>query len=247
MRMSIFSLAAVAALAVLADGGATAAAQHETAGVRRPAPPPALPPACQFVRTIDNPWFPLRPGTVLTYQGEDEGTPARDVLRVTHRTKRIQGIRATVIDDRVYENGRLAERTRDYYAQDRKGNVWYLGEDTATLKPNGQIESREGTFRAGRDGAQGGIFMPARPRSGDGGWQEYYVGHAQDRYTILNTHTKVRTPALSSRHAMLIRETTPLEPGVVDHKLYVRGIGTVREQTVKGGNKRFELVSVRHR
>jgi hypothetical protein len=65
------------------------------------------------VRTIDNPWFPLRPGTVLTYQGEDEGTPARDVLRVTHRTKRIQGIRATVVDDRVYENGRLAERTRD--------------------------------------------------------------------------------------------------------------------------------------
>jgi hypothetical protein len=45
---------------------------------------------------------------------------------------------------------------------------------------------------------------------------------------------------------MLIRETTPLEPGVVDHKVYVRGIGTVREETVKGGRERFELVSIRH-
>jgi hypothetical protein len=211
----------------------------------QPAPPP-LPPARDFVRTIDNAWFPLAPGTVLTYKGEDGGTPARDVLRVTHRIKRIQGIRATVVDDRVYENGHLAERTRDYYAQDRDGDVWYLGEDTATLKPNGKVESREGSFRAGRDGAQAGIFMPRHPSPGAGGWQEYYIGHAQDRYKVLNLHTRVRTPAVSSRHAMLVQETTPVEPGVVDHKVYVRGIGTVRERTVKGGNERFELVSARH-
>jgi hypothetical protein len=247
MRKSILMLV----IAIVAAGGGTAAARHQTASstarAAQPAPPPALPPAHDFVRTIDNPWFPLKPGTVLTYRGHDEGTPARDVLRVTHRTKRIQGIRATVILDRVYKHGHLAERTHDYYAQDRDGNVWYLGEDTATLKPNGQIESREGTFRAGRDGAQGGIFMPAHPKPGDGGWQEYYVGHAQDRYKILDRHTKVRTPAVSSHRAMLIRETTPLEPGVVDHKIYVRGIGTVLEETVKGGHERFQLVSVRHR
>jgi hypothetical protein len=183
---------------------------------------------------------------VLTYQGEDGGTPARDVLRVTHRTKRIHGIRATVVDDRVYHKGYLAERTRDYYAQDRDGNVWYLGEDTATVKPNGKVRSREGSWRAGRGGAQAGIFMPPHPTPGAGGWQEYYVGHAQDRYKVLNLHTKVRTPAVSSRHAMLVQETTPVEPGVVDHKVYVRGIGTVRERTVKGGNERFELVSARH-
>ena len=89
--------------------------------------------------------------------------------------------------------------------------------------------------------------MPAHPRVGQGGWQEYYRGHAQDRYRIVSKRKAVRTPAASSRHAMLVRETTPLEPGVVDHKLYVRGIGTVREQTVKGGNERYELVSVRRR
>ena len=245
MRKTVSLLAAAA----LAAGCGTAAAQPATtdfaARAHQP-PPPPLPPG-DFVRTIDNPWFPLKPGTVLTYKGHDEGIPARDVLRVTHRTKRIQGIRTTVILDRVYKNGHLAERTHDYYAQDRNGNVWYLGEDTVTLKRNGQVESREGSFRAGRDGARGGIFMPAHPKRGDGGWQEYYVGHAQDRFKIRNLHTKVHTPAVSSRHAMLIQETTPLEPGVLDHKIYVRGIGTVRERTVKGGRERFELVSIRHR
>ncbi len=246
MRKTIHLIAA-AAVAVLAAGSATAPARPEAARAQRLAPPPPLPRARDFGRVVDNPWFPLKPGTVLTYEGQDEGTPARDVLRVTHRTKRIQGIRATVILDRVYKHGRLAERTHDFYAPDRRGNVWYLGEDTATLKPNGQVQSREGTFRAGRDGAQGGIFMPAHPRPGDRGWQEFSVGHAQDRFKILNLHTTVRTPAVGSRRAMLVQETTPLEPGVVDHKIYVRGIGTVREKTVRGGNESFELVSVCHR
>jgi hypothetical protein len=232
---------ALAATTALATALAAAAATHHAAL------PPKLPPASDFVRMIDNPWFPLKPGTVLTYKGEDEGTPASDVLRVTHRTKRIAGIRATVIDDRVYENGRLTERTHDWYAQDKAGNVWYLGEDTATLKRNGRVESTEGTWRAGRHGARAGIFMPAHPRAGDGGWQEYYKGHAQDRYRVLNLRTRVHTSAASSRHAMLIRETTPLEPGVVDHKVYVRGIGTVVEQTVTGGDERYRLVSVRRR
>jgi hypothetical protein len=210
-----------------------------------PAPPPPLPPGNQFVRTVDNPWFPLKPGTVLVYKGEDEGTPARDVFKVTHATKLIEGVRATVVFDRVFEKGRLVERTHDYYAQDRTGNVWYLGEDTATLKPNGKVDSRDGTFRAGRNGARAGIFMPAHPRVGDGGWQEYYAGHAQDRYVVRSLHVKVRTPAARSTHAILTQETTPIEPGVLDHKIYVRGIGTVREQTVKGGNERYQLVSFR--
>jgi hypothetical protein len=232
-------LAAIS-IAAAHDGGAGAAAHARRSG------PPPLPPAREFVRQIDNSWFPLKPGTVLTSKGEDEGTPATDVFTVTRRTKRTRGIRTTVIFDRVLEQGRVVERTYDYYAQDRRGNVWYLGEDTATLKPNGTIQSREGTFRAGRDGARAGIIMPAHPHPGQTGWQEYYVGHAQDRFRILNLHTSVRTPAASSRRGMLVQETSPIEPDVVDHKIYMRGIGTVREVTVKGGNEHYRLVSVRH-
>lgn len=197
--------------------------------------PPPLPPASAFVRTVDNPWFPLTPGTVLTYRGEDEGTPAKDVFHVTHDTRTIGGIRATVVHDRVYEHGRVTERTTDWYAQDKAGNVWYLGEDTATLKPDGSVESRDGTWLTGVRGARAGIFMPAEPRVGGGGWQEYYKGHAQDRFRILRVGART----------MLTRETTPLEPGVVDHKTYRRGVGTVAEQTVRGGNERYRLVSVR--
>jgi hypothetical protein len=87
--------------------------------------------------------------------------------------------------------------------------------------------------------------MPAHPRGGVGGWQEYYVGHAQDRYVVRSLNVHVRTPAARSNRAMRTQETTPLEPGVVDRKVYVRGIGTVREQTVKGGNERYRLVAVR--
>src|SRR3954462_3195320 len=116
----------LAAAVFLVAGGSAVARYEAPTHARRLAPPPPLPPASHFVRVIDNPWFPLKPGTVLTYKGEDDGTRARDVLRVTHQTRRIQGIRATVILDRVFEKGRVVERTHDYYAQDRTGNVWYL-------------------------------------------------------------------------------------------------------------------------
>jgi hypothetical protein len=156
----------------------------------------------------------------------------------------IQGIRATVIDDRVYLRGRLAERTKDWYAQDKTGNVWYLGEDTATLDARGNVKSTEGTWQAGVDGARAGIFMPAHPRVGQAGLQEYYKGHAEDQFKILSLTAHVRTPAASSRHALLTQETTRIEPGVIDHKTYVRGIGTVTEKTIKGGNEQLELVSI---
>jgi hypothetical protein len=204
-----------------------------------------LPGSASFVSRIDNPWYPLRPGTVYVYRGADNGHATRDVLTVTHATKVIQGIRATVIDDRVYLRGRLEERTKDWYAQDRTGNVWYLGEDTATLDTAGHVKSTEGSWQAGVHGARAGIFMPAHPHVGQTGLQEYYKGHAEDQFKVLSLSTHVRTPAAASRHALLTEETTTLEPGVLDHKVYVRGIGTVSEKTVRGGDERLVLQSVR--
>jgi hypothetical protein len=224
-------------------GLAACSASPAPAGATSPGPDPS-----RFTHPVQNPWFPLRPGTVYTYRGEDEGTPARDVLRVTHATKTILGVRCTVVDDRVYKNGGLAERTTDWYAMDRDGTVWYFGERTATLDPRtGRVKSTDGSFQAGVDGARAGIYMPGHPRVGQTGTQEYYKGHAEDHFTIASFSTHVSTPAASSRHALLTREFTPLEPGVLDHKIYVRGVGTVREVTVKGGDERYELVSVRHR
>jgi hypothetical protein len=183
---------------------------------------------------VTNTWFPLARGSVYVYDGQEEGKQARDVMTVTRKVKTITGIRAAVVADRLFLNGRLAERTTDWYAQDRHGTVWYLGENTAELNARGKVTSTEGSFLNGRDGAKGGIFMPAHPRVGQSFQQESFRGEAEDRFRILDLATSVTTPAVSSQSAMLTEETTPLEPKVVDHKYYVQGIGTVKEQQVAG-------------
>jgi hypothetical protein len=208
---------------------------------------PTPPPASGFAARVDNPWFPLKPGTTLLYRGVKDGEPSRDVFAVTHATKTIEGVACTVVSDKLYLRGRLAERTRDWYAEDRTGNVWYFGEATAELNPDGSVTSTEGSWQSGVGGARAGIFMPAHPHPGQTGVQEIYKGHAQDHFRVLSLSADVHTPAASSRRALLTREWTPLEPGVVDHKLYVQGVGTVLEQTIKGGDERNELVAVRRR
>jgi hypothetical protein len=204
--------------------------------------PPSRPPDSSFTPRVDNPWFPLRPGSRYVYRGVKDGRPSRDVVTVAHRTATIDGVPCAVVEDRLYVSGRLAERTTDWYTQDRLGNVWYFGEDTAELDAGGKVTSTEGSWRAGSDGARPGIFMPAHPRVGQAGQQEYYKGQAEDRYRVIALFRKV--VGGSTGGALLTEETTPLEPGVVDHKLYVRGIGTVLEQTEKGGDERNELVTL---
>jgi hypothetical protein len=207
--------------------------------------PPPLPAPSDFVARVDNPWFPLRPGTSLIYRGRKDGEPSREVFAVLRETKRILGVRCTVVSDKLYLHGRVEERTRDWYAQDRRGNVWYLGEATAELNPDGSVKTREGSWQAGVDGARAGIFMPAHPHRGQSGIQEMYEGHAEDHFRVLDLAAIVETRAAVTSRALLTREWTPLEPGVVDHKYYVPSIGTVLEKTVKGGDELNELVALR--
>jgi hypothetical protein len=199
----------------------------------------------RFASTVDNPWFPLRPGTTLVYRGVKDGKPSRDVVTVDHATKTIQGAPCTVVTDLLYLSGKLEERTTDWYAQDAAGNVWYYGEETAVLYPDGRVKNTTGSWQAGVRGAQAGIYMPANPHIGQTGRQEYYKGEAEDHFRVKSVSTRVRTPGSSSASALLTEEWTPLEPGVLDHKYYVRGIGTVLEQAVKGAAERNTLVSVR--
>jgi hypothetical protein len=183
---------------------------------------------------VTNAWFPLARGSVYVYDGQKDGKSARDVMTVTRKTKMIAGIRALPVSDRLFLNGVLAERTTDWYAQDKKGTVWYLGEKTAELNARGKVTSTEGSFLNGRDGAKGGIFMPAHPAVGQSFQQESFKGQAEDRFRIRSMATSITTPVVSSQNAMLTQEKTPLEPGIVDHKYYLQGIGTVKEQQVAG-------------
>jgi hypothetical protein len=238
---------------VAAVGLALGATGLPSAVATSPAPPSAPPsrphhPApSHFTRgRVTNPWFPLRPGTRYAYRGVEGTAHTRDVMIATYRTRTIDGVVCRVVFDRVWRNGRLDERTRDFYAQTRSGTVWYFGERTATLDRHGHVKSREGSFMSGINGAEAGVFMTAHPRVGPSYYQEYYTGHAQDIFTVVRRGARVAVPLFGSHHALLTRETTPLEPGVVDHKYYLRDVGSVREQTVKGGRERLWLVGLTH-
>jgi hypothetical protein len=196
-----------------------------------------------FTANVTNPWFPLRPGSVYRYGGVKDGLPSRDVMTVTHRTRTIDGARCVAISDLLYLRGRLGERTTDYYTQDAKGNVWYFGEKTAELDAHGHVTSTSGSWMAGVHGARPGIFMFAHPRPGLSARQEYLKGEAEDHFAVVSMHETAVVPYGTFHGAMLTKEWTPLEPGAIDHKYYARGIGTVLEQTVKGGNERNALVS----
>ncbi len=205
--------------------------------------PPELPPPAQFSTTIDNPYHPLVPGTTLVYRETGEEGRGKLVVRVTHRTKVIQGIRTVVVRDRAFSHGALVEDTFDWFAQDRRGNVWYFGENTRTIK-DGKIVSRKGSWRAGRDGAQAGIVMKAHREVGDEYYQEYYPGYAEGRARILALRETARVPAGAYRRVVRTEDINPLEPGVVEHKFYARGVGTVRTKLVEGGRERAVLVRV---
>ncbi len=194
-----------------------------------------------FVDRIDNPFLPLEPGTTMRYEGrhaDDE-----EIVEVTDRTREILGVTVTVVRDRVFEGGDLVERTDDWYAQDREGNVWYFGENSETID-GGEVVSTKGSWEAGKNGAKPGIVMLADPRVGDTYDQERAPGVAEDKGEVLRTDDSISVPFGSFEDVLRIRDTTPLEPNVVEHKYYARGVGLVSEREIKGGDERFELTNV---
>jgi hypothetical protein len=197
--------------------------------------------AHQFTTRIDNPYLPLAPGSRWVYH--DVLTGERTVVRVTNETRRIaNGVTGRVVRDTVRKHGHVTEDTSDWYAQDERGNVWYLGEDTREYA-HGKVSSTEGSWEAGVQGARGGIAMPAHPRVGRAYRQEYYAGHAEDHARVLSRDDQVEVPAGHYKRALLTKEWTPLEPDVLEYKLYAPGVGVVLESTVSGGAERNELVS----
>jgi hypothetical protein len=200
----------------------------------------------EFTTRIDNPYWPMREGSRWVYRETDsEGTRQRVVVTVTRRTKLIaNGVRARVVHDVVTEKGVPVEVTDDYYAQDRAGNIWYLGESTTEYE-NGRPVSTEGSFEAGVDGAQAGIIMPAKPRPGMRYRQEYYAGHAEDKGEIVSLRAQAEVPFGHFRNVLMTKDTNPLEPKVLEFKFYARGVGPVLAVSVSGGADREELIRYR--
>jgi len=178
----------------------------------------------------------MKPGTTFIYEGKGE----RDQMSVTHDTKKVIGVECVVVDDRAWEDGKLIEKTYDWFAQDDKGTVWYFGEDTKEYE-NGKVVSTKGSWEAGVDGAKAGIIMPADPKVGQSYHQEYYPGEAMDMAKVISLNTSVTVPYGSFDHALDTKEWTPLQPVFFEKKYYVRGVGPL------GNPRDLGLVDVKHR
>jgi hypothetical protein len=196
-----------------------------------------------FTTRIDNPYRPMVPGSRRVYRNTDtDGTVQRAEVRVTSRTKRIaNGIGARVVSEAVSEDGELIEQEYDWYAQDSAGNVWYFGEEVKEYE-NGKVKATS-TWQAGADGAQPGVVMPAEPRAGLAYRQTHYAGKEEDRAEVLSAQERADAPAGYFPKVVAIKESSPLEPKLLEYKLFARGVGLVRAFQVSGGSGHEELLS----
>ena len=216
----------------------TAPPRNPAAYVEGAAYAPNVDPA-DFSTTIDNPYFPLAPGTTYVFEGGTE----RNEVEVTHDTKVISGVTTVVVHDRVWDGGVLSEETYDWYAQDAAGNVWYFGEDTKKFA--GTSVSTEGSWLAGVDAAQPGTIMLADPQVGDVYREEFLAGHAEDVARVTKVGGSATVMAGTYDHILLTENSTRLEPDVLEQKTYARELGYIFERFIKGGEGTVELVEVR--
>jgi hypothetical protein len=200
-----------------------------------------------FALPVDNPYFPLEPGTTYRHEGMAEGEPAAIAYTVTHQTRTILGVTNLIVLDTLYVNGRIEEITHDWYTQDCQGNVWYFGEAIKEYDPNGHRIPAKGAWQAGVDGAKPGIVMPAEPKVGMVFRPEFYKGEAEDRYEIRDLSAEVRTPYGMFSDVLVMTEQTRLEPGVLGLKYHAPGYGQIKESVAKGPPETLRLVSVKHR
>lgn len=233
----VIAVAAVALAASTAAGVTFAASASPT--VRSAAgPDPA-----NFTHPQPNTYFPLTPGFVTKFRGTDSGQVFHERVLVTHKTKQIQGVKARVLLDVLRRaDGTVAEKTHDWYAADNDGNVWYLGEDTATYHRDDTVGSREGSWEAGAHGAVAGLIMPADPKPTDAYRQEYWPGHAEDQGWVVAAHENKKVPAGSYRDVIRTYEWSRLEKNVVGLKFYAPGVGPIIDREL--GGEDFVLVSV---
>ncbi len=199
---------------------------------------PVIDPA-DFVDVIDNPYWPLTPGTSFEFKSAGEQTK----VVVTSERRTVMGVSTVVVADKVFADGKLAEDTSDWYAQDRAGNVWYFGEATLSYEDD-PAGDPTGSWEAGVNGAQPGVVMLADPLGGDVYRQEFYAGEAEDLALVRHANGSITVPAGSYENVLVTEEWSPLEPDIIELKYYAKGIGVVEERQIFGGTELVKLTKV---
>jgi hypothetical protein len=187
--------------------------------------------------TIDNPYLPLTKWKSCEFRGlQHDGTRERDVLKPLKRTRRFtiggQSVPAVVIQDDAFEDGKLIERTLDYFVQADDGTVHYLGEHVNNIR-RGRVVNHSGSWLYGRDTHVLGVAMPASPKLGDQ-W------HLEDVPRITTESDRVEETGMRARaggklYTNVIRTQEFVQPeGEVEYKLYAPGVGVITEYPPDG-------------
>jgi len=202
-----------------------------------------------FSANIDNPQWPMTVGSRWVYRVIDtaDESAERDVITATAQTKLMaDGIEARVVSDIVTDHGQPVEVTRDWYAQDKRGNVWYFGEHTLEYVHGQPVDN--GSWEAGVGGNLPGIALPAKPQVGLTYREEYSKGVAEDQSRVLALDEQAQVPAGHYQPTLMTEDFSPIEPDVSELKFYAKGSGqAVLAVDVSGGTDREELVSYTHR
>ena len=228
-------LAALATVAVLLAAAEGATAQ---AGQRYNPKTPA-----KWAKEVTNPYFPLLPGTTYKYAGKTKDGQETVTVEVLSRPRRVNGVTATAVRDRVYLGGQLVEETEDWYAQDADGNVWYLGEDSKKMKA-GRVVGTEGSWEWAVKGALPGIVMWSDPTThvGEKYRQEFLKGEAEDFATVVTINQGVKVLSGEFTGCITTEDGSFVEPNVLETKTYCPKVGFVLETVI--GKERIELISV---
>jgi hypothetical protein len=248
-KLGLAALVAAALVAALALGlGAAADCNtHRGFGLPQGDDPVHLKPA-DFSANIDNAQWPMTVGSQWIYRVVDssDGSVEHEVITATPRTKLIaDGITARVVRDIVTDHGQPVEVTKDWYAQDKHGNVWYFGEDTIEYV-NGHPQDN-GSWEAGVDGNMPGVALPAKPKVGLSYREEYSKGVAEDQSRVLALDEQAEVPAGHYKPVLMTEDFSPIERDVSELKFYAKGSGQeVLAVDVSGGTEREELVRYTH-
>jgi len=228
-----FAVLTIALLALLAgcspEARATPAHEPYTVNVT----------AADFVAAVDNPYFPLIPGTKWVYEARlEDGTVESNLVEVLQETRAVNGVTATVVHDTVSVAGELIEETYDWYAQDKDGNVWYLGEAVDNYE-NGVLVDHAGAWEWGKDGALPGIIMWADPAAhmNEEYYQEYYAGEAEDKGKVLSVSEGVTVPFDSFDNVLKTFDFSSLDPDLQENKFYAAGVGVIKEIDLTTGEE----------
>lgn len=234
-RMTFSGVRRVLAFALLAMALSSCGSSSDVsppAGVDELTIPTQSPDPEDFVDRVDNPWFPLEPGTVWTYVGSGSDGERTRTVTVLEGVEQVQGVATTLVRDLVETaNGEVATDVTDLYAQDTSGNVWWFG--------------RRGEWEAGADGAEAGVVMLASPRVGDGYRSAFLEGEIDAISEVQAVGEQIEVVAGAFDDVVTIKDRMPLVSTGSELSYYARGTGLVSQVAEDGSGERLELVEVR--